>query len=131
MPSASREGRTLATMSTSANRFLRGKPPHPLVGTAITVAIVGTTVLVASALEQIAPAVSLGAYILGVLLVSALTGWRLGLLAALLSAVAFNWFDLAPTGRLTLADFEGWAALVAFVLVAGVASTIAELARAQ
>jgi two-component system sensor histidine kinase KdpD len=132
IPTSARRPRTLAAMSASANRLLRGEPPHPLVGLALTVATVVTTTLLVGALKHVAPAVSLGVvYLLGVLLVSTLTGLRLGLLAALLSAAAFNWFHLPPTHRFTLADSQNWVALAAFVVVAAVASTLAGLARAR
>jgi two-component system sensor histidine kinase KdpD len=83
-------------------------------------------------LEQIAPTVSLSVvYLPAVLLVSTYWGPLLGLVASLLSAAAFNFFHLPPTGRFTIADSRNWVALVAFVVVALVASTIAELARAR
>jgi two-component system sensor histidine kinase KdpD len=81
-------------------------------------------------LEQVAPVLSLGVvYLPVVLVVAALWGWSLGLLASILSAAAFNFFHIPPLGRFTIADSRNWAALVAFIVVALSASTIAELAR--
>ena len=83
-------------------------------------------------LEQLAPVVSLSVvYLPAVLLVSTYWGPLLGLVASLLSAAAFNFFHLPPTGQFTIADSRNWVALAAFVVVALVASTIAELARAR
>ncbi len=83
-------------------------------------------------LEQVAPTVSLSVvYLPAVLLVSTYWGLALGLVASLVSAAAFNFFHLPPTGRFTLADSRNWVALAAFVVVAVVSSTIAELARAR
>jgi two-component system sensor histidine kinase KdpD len=55
----------------------------------------------------------------------------LGLLTSLLSAAAFNFFHLPPTGGFTIVDGRNWVALAAFTIVALVASTIAELARSR
>jgi two-component system, OmpR family, sensor histidine kinase KdpD len=83
-------------------------------------------------LEDVAPAVSLGVvYIPGVLLISTLWGWRLGLGSALLSALAFNWFHLPPTGRLEVAADKDAVALVTFGIVALASSSLAEMARAR
>jgi two-component system sensor histidine kinase KdpD len=69
------------------------------------------------------------AYLLAVLLVSIVWGWRLGLLTSLASALAFNFFHLPPTGRLSIADSEHWVALGVFLVAAVVACAVAELAR--
>ncbi len=50
------------------------------------------------------PLLSLGVvYLLAVLFVSTYWGLGLGLFTALLSALAFNFFHVLPTGRLTVA----------------------------
>jgi two-component system sensor histidine kinase KdpD len=83
-------------------------------------------------LKDIAPAVSLGVvYIPGVLLISTVWGWRLGLLSALLSVLAFNWFHLPPTGKLEIAADKDAVALVTFGIVALASSSLAEMARAR
>ena len=83
-------------------------------------------------LEQVARVVSLSVvYLPAVLLISTYWGFWLGLLTSLLSAAAFNFFHLPPTGRFTIADSRNWVALAAFMVVAVVASTIAELARSR
>jgi len=83
-------------------------------------------------LKSEAPAVSLGVvYIPGVLLVSTFWGWRLGLVSALASALAFNWFHLPPTGGFGIAADRDAVALVVFGIVALASSSLAEMARAR
>jgi two-component system sensor histidine kinase KdpD len=97
-----------------------------------TLAVVAGVTLLVYPLKKIAPAVSLGVvYIPGVLLISTVWGWRLGLLAALLSAAAFNWFHLPPLGQLDVAADHDLVALVVFVIVAIASSVLAEVARAR
>ncbi len=56
-------------------------------------------------LRQVVPALSTGVlYLLAVLLVSTWWGVWLGLITALASALAFNFFHIPPTGRFTIAD---------------------------
>ena len=83
-------------------------------------------------LKEVAPAVSLGVvYIPGVLFIATLWGWRIGLLAAVASALAFNWFHIPPTGRFDVAADRDAVALVTFVIVAIIGSAVAEMARAR
>lgn len=83
-------------------------------------------------LKDEAPVVSLSVvYIPGVLLVSTVWGWRLGLLTAVFSALAFNWFHIPPTGRFTIAADKDVIAVFIFVLVAAVSSYVGEAARSR
>src|SRR5205807_1664088 len=83
-------------------------------------------------LKSVAPAVSLSVvYLAAVCLVSAYWGLALGLATSLASAAAFNFFHLPPVGHFTISDSRNWVALAAFVVVAAVVSTIAELARSR
>jgi two-component system sensor histidine kinase KdpD len=70
-------------------------------------------------------------YLPAVLVIAAYWGVRLGLLTSIASAAAFNFFHLPPIGRFTIADSRNWVSLVAFMLVALVVSTMAELARGR
>ena len=79
-----------------------------------------------------APVVSLGVvYLPAILLISIVWGRRLGLLASVLSAAAFNFFHIPPLHRFTIADEENWVALGAFVFAAVLSSAVAELARSR
>ena len=83
-------------------------------------------------LRELVPVVSTGVvYMLAVLLVSSRWGLWLGLLTAVLSAAAFNFFHLPPTGRFTIADEQNWVALAIFLVVAAVTSKLADAARAR
>ena len=94
--------------------------------------MVAAATLLVYPLKDIAPAVSLGVvYIPGVLLISTIWGLRLGLLTALLSAAAFNWFHLPPIGALDIAADHDLVALVVFGIVAIVGATLADFARAR
>jgi len=97
-----------------------------------TLAVVAAATLLIYPLKSEAPVVSLGVvYIPGVLLIATVWGWRLGLLAAVVSALAFNWFHIPPTGELGIAADKDVVALVAFVIVALASSSLAEVARAR
>jgi two-component system, OmpR family, sensor histidine kinase KdpD len=84
------------------------------------------------ALREVMPVAAAGTvYLLPVLLASTLGGFRLGVAIALISALAFNFFHIPPTGRLAIANEENWVSLVVFLVVAGVTSTLAGMARAR
>ncbi|HEX3802832.1 MAG TPA: ATP-binding protein [Solirubrobacteraceae bacterium] len=83
-------------------------------------------------LKSVAPVVSLSVvYLPAVLLIAAYWGLALGLLTSLASAAAFNFFHLHPIDRFIISDSRNWVALGAFVLVAVVVSTMAEVARTR
>jgi two-component system, OmpR family, sensor histidine kinase KdpD len=91
---------------------------------AVTIAIYG--------LRELVPAVSTGVvYMLAVLLVSGRWGLWMGLLTSLLSAAAFNFFHLPPTGQFDIANGENWVALGVFLVVAAVTSTLAGAVRTR
>ncbi len=111
---------------------LVGEPPPAWLGLAATLAVVAAGTLVVYPLKSVAPAVSLGVvYIPGVLLISTVWGLRLGLLTALLSAAAFNWFHLPPVGALDVSADHDLVALAVFAIVALASGALAELARAR
>jgi two-component system sensor histidine kinase KdpD len=108
-----------------------GSPPWGW-GVLATAAAVAVATMLIYPLKDVAPAVSLGVvYIPGVLLISTVWGWRLGLVSALLSALAFNWFHIPPTGKLEIAADKDAVALVTFGIVALASSSLAEMARAR
>jgi len=112
--------------------FLRPEPPSLTSGLVVTVIAVAAITGLIYPLRQISPAESNGvAYLLAVLLVATLWGLWMGLGASVLSAAAFNYFHLPPTGRFTIADSRHWVALGVFLVAAVVASSVAELARSR
>ncbi len=111
---------------------LSSESPPAWFGLLATVAAVAVGTLIVYPLKSIAPVGSLGVvYLPGVLLISIVWGLRLGLIASLASAIAFNFFQLPPLHRFTIADEENWVALLTFVIVAAISSTVAGLAREQ
>lgn len=110
--------------------LLRESRPSLAWGVVLVVAGVIVTTALVYPLGEVAPRVSLGVLYLLVVLVAATTwGMGLGIGAALLSAAAFNWFHIPPTGRFTIAQSENWVALSTFLVVAIVTSAISEVAR--
>lgn len=117
-------------MPAYAGGVLGQRRPPWIWGFAVVVLGVAAATAAISGLKQLAPVLSLGVvYLPVVLAVAVLWGWSLGLAASILSAAAFNFFQIPPLGRFTIADSRNWAALAAFIVVALSASAIAELAR--
>jgi two-component system sensor histidine kinase KdpD len=111
---------------------LRASRPKFLIGIGVSLVLVAVATAAISALKDLAPVVSLSVvYLPAVLFVSAYWGLALGLATSLLSAAAFNFFHLPPTGRFTIADSRNWVALGAFTVVAVTVSTVADLARSR
>jgi len=125
-----RRPRTWATALTS--RVLPLRRPHALTGVLTSVLAVALATLAIFPLKHVASVVSLSVvYLPAVLLVSTYWGVVQGLVCSLLSAAAFNFFHVPPTGRFTIADGRNWVSLVAFVVVALAVSAVAELARSR
>jgi K+-sensing histidine kinase KdpD len=115
----------------SVLRLGAARPPLAL-GVAVAIGGVAAITGLIYALREVMPAVSTGVlYLLVVLAVSTFWGLRLGLATSVLSAAAFNFFHIPPTGRFTIADEENWVALVVYLVAAVLASSLAELARAR
>jgi two-component system sensor histidine kinase KdpD len=101
-----------------------------VVGVAVAAASVAAITGVNYGLREVAPPVSTGVvYLLAVLLVSTYWGLGLGLFTGFLSAAAFNFSHLPPTGQFHVADAGNWVALGVFLIAAGVTSTLAHAAR--
>ena len=103
------------------------RPRSRLLGLAVAALAVAAVTLVDYVLDDVAPTVSLGfVYLVAVLLVA--TFWEpwLGIVTAVASAAAFNFFHLPPTGRFAVAEGENWVALAVFFVAAVAASTLAE-----
>src|SRR5258705_1245524 len=109
----------------------RGPPPLALGVVVAAFLIVAETVLV-YLLTQVAPGMACGVvYLIGVLVVS--TGWGFGLAAmtSVASALAFDYFHVRSAGSLIPTNAEDWVAIAVFLVVALLANTLAELARAR
>ena len=112
--------------------LLAPEPPPRRVGAAVALLLVALCTLIIYPLRHVAPVVSLSVvYLPAVLIVSIIWGGGLGMLTAVLSAAAFNFFHLPPTGHFTIRDSRNWVALITFFVVAGIASSLAEVTRAR
>ena len=99
-------------------------------GLGLSLVAVAVATAIVYPLKSVAPVTSLSVvYLPAVALVAVFWGLWLGLVTALLSAAAFNFFHLPPVGTFTIADSRNWVALVAFVTIAAIVSTIADVAR--
>jgi two-component system sensor histidine kinase KdpD len=112
--------------------LLASEPPPRRVGAVVAVVAVALCTVIVYPLAHVAPVVSLGVvYLPAVLVVSVTWGAWLGVATAVLSAAAFNFFHLPPVGQFTLQNSENWVALAAFLVVAVLASSVAEITRAR
>jgi two-component system sensor histidine kinase KdpD len=103
-----------------------------LLGLLVSLAAVAATTALIYPLGEITPEVSNGVlYMLVVLLISTYWGLALGLVTALASAVAFNFFHIPPTGQFSIAEPQNYVALGVFLAAAVLASTVANLARTR
>jgi two-component system sensor histidine kinase KdpD len=108
-----------------------GQPPRRAGAIAALLAVALSTLIVYP-LANVAPVVSLSVvYLPAVLIASVIWGAWLGVGTAVLSAAAFNFFHLPPVGRFTLQNSSNWVALAAFLVVASLASSVAEVTRAR
>jgi two-component system, OmpR family, sensor histidine kinase KdpD len=109
---------------------LPARRPPLAAGIIAVLALVAVETLILYPLGEVAEPVSLGVvFLLGVLLISIVWGAPLGLAASVVSALAFNFFHIPPTGHFRIAEAENWVALAVFLVVALAASSIAEAAR--
>ncbi|HTQ67147.1 MAG TPA: ATP-binding protein [Solirubrobacteraceae bacterium] len=119
-------------MSRSFGFLIARNPPSRTAGVLTATALVGVCTMVVYPLAELAPVVSLSVvYLPAVLFVSIVWGAWLGVLAGVMSALAFDFFHLAPVGRLTINDSRMWVALAAFVVATALASSVSEIARAR
>lgn len=110
---------------------LGSERPGPWLGVVATAGAVAIGTLLVYPLKSVAPVVSLGVvYLPGILLISIVWGLRLGLLASVASAIAFNFLQIPPLHRFAIAEEQNWVALAAFAIAAALSSAVAELARA-
>lgn len=119
-------------MSTPFGFLLAPAPPSLRTGVLAAGASVALCTLIAYPLEGVAPIASLSVvYLPAVIVVSVTWGMWLGCLTAVASAAAFNFFHLPPVGEFAIRDSSNWVALVAFLVVAVLTSSVAEVTRAR
>ena len=119
-------------MSSPLGFLLESDPPSRRVGAIAAVLSVALCTLIVYPLKHVAPVVSLSVvYLPAVLVVSVVWGGWLGVGAGVLSAAALNFFHLEPVGQFGLRQSSNWVALIAFLVVAGLASSVAEITRTR
>ena len=119
-------------MSSPFGFLLASEPPPRRVGTIVALVAVALCTLIVYPLAHVAPVVSLSVvYLPAVLVVSVTWGAWLGVATAVVSAAAFNYFHLPPVGRFTIQNSDNWVALAAFLVVAFLSSSVAEVTRAR
>ncbi|HEY2571309.1 MAG TPA: DUF4118 domain-containing protein [Solirubrobacteraceae bacterium] len=119
-------------MSSPLGFLLESDPPSRRVGVIAAVLSVALCTLIVYPLKHVAPVVSLSVvYLPAVLIVSLTWGGWLGVVTAVLSATALNFFHIEPVGHFAIRQSSNWVALVAFLVVAGLASSVAEITRAR
>jgi len=123
---------TLMSMASPFGFLLASEPPPRRVGAIVALIAVALCTLIVYPLAHVAPVVSLSVvYLPAVLVVSVTWGAWLGVATAVVSAAAFNFFHLPPVGQFTLQNSDNWVALAAFLVVAVLASSVAEVTRAR
>jgi two-component system, OmpR family, sensor histidine kinase KdpD len=107
--------------------FVRRARLAPVVGSTFSVALVTAAVF---GLRTAVPVLSLGVlYLFAVLPVALLWGRAWGVVVAVASMLAFNWFFLPPRHTFQLAERSNWLALAVYVVTALVVSDRASQAR--
>ncbi|MEA2207769.1 MAG: two-component system, OmpR family, sensor histidine kinase KdpD [Solirubrobacteraceae bacterium] len=126
-------GTTLGVAMTSPLGFLLAPyPPSRRAGLIVAAVSVALCTLLVYPLKHVAPAVSLSVvYLPAVLVVSIVWGGWLGVATAVVSAAALNYFHIEPVGHFTIRHSSNWVALVAFLVVALISSSVAEVTRAR
>lgn len=111
--------------------FGERRPPLAWAALAAVAGIAAATALTYP-LKRVAPVSSLSViYLPLVLAMSILWGFRTGLVTALFSILVFEFFHFPPIYHLSITDSRNLLALVAYAVVAAMASGIAELARVR
>jgi two-component system, OmpR family, sensor histidine kinase KdpD len=119
-------------MSSPFGFLLSPDPPSRRAGLVVAAVLVALCTLLVYPLEHIAPAVSLSVvYLPAVLVVSIIWGGWLGVGTAVVSAAALNYFHIEPVGHFAIRQSSNWVALVAFLVVALISSSVAEVTRAR
>ncbi|MET7403701.1 DUF4118 domain-containing protein [Dactylosporangium sp. NPDC005572] len=109
---------------------MRPKPPPLPLGLLFAAVLIGVETLALFPLHGTAHQDSRGVvYLVGVLIVSTVCGTTLGLLTALASALAYNYFHVPPFGTLDLSASEDLQDVAVFMAAALLVSGLANIAR--
>ena len=110
---------------------MRSTIPNRIFQFAVAFAIViGITLFYRRVLPVNATTVAL-TFLLSILAVSTVWGMAVSVAMSVVAMLAFNFFFLPPVGTFTVADPQNWVALIAFLVVAVLASRLSTSARQQ
>ncbi|MFF5225256.1 DUF4118 domain-containing protein [Dactylosporangium sp. NPDC000521] len=111
--------------------LVRLGPPPLATGIAVGVGLIVMETLLVFPLRHIAAVEALAiVYLPGVLVVSTVWGLWLGVATSIASTIAFDFFYTPPVWQFETEDWRDWLGLSVYLMVAGVASSVAQLARA-
>ncbi|MGH3645028.1 MAG: GAF domain-containing protein [Mycobacterium sp.] len=113
--------------------LLRPTSPPLVLGLVVGMLLIAAESALVYVLKEVAPGNIFGVvFLLGVLVVATLWGFRLGVMMALASAVVYVHFHRLQTGGSIVAVWAGnWVAITVFLVVALAAAAIAGLARSR
>jgi two-component system sensor histidine kinase KdpD len=92
-------------------------------------AVSALTTLFAWALRITDPTIVALSFLLIVLVVAAVSSWRVAVATSLMAFLSFNFFFLPPTGTLVIADAQHWVALFTLLFVSLVGSYLSSQIR--
>jgi two-component system sensor histidine kinase KdpD len=110
--------------------FLSRKPVSPA-ALALGLAGVAAVTLVFTRLLRVNASTVGFCFLIVVLGIATLGGFRVSALVSLAAMLSLNYFFLPPVGRFTIADPENWVALATFLVTALVASHLSDRAQKQ
>ena len=121
-----------AASDTAANRngLARLDRLHPAGAYALSIAMVAAATLAAVLVDQVQPAPNLSLiFVLPVVIAAVSFGWGPAIASAVLGALAFNFFLIAPRYSLNVADPANLWALMLLLITAGIVSAVAAHSR--
>lgn len=93
--------------------------------------VVGITLFYRRVLPSVNATTVALTFLLSILAVSTVWGMAVSVAMSVVAMLAFNFFFLPPIGTFTVADPQNWVALIAFLVVAVLASRLSTSARQQ
>lgn len=93
--------------------------------------VIGITLLYRRVLPSVNATTVALTFLLSILAVSTVWGMAVSVAMSVVAMLAFNFFFLPPVGTFSVADPQNWVALIAFLVVAVLASRLSTSARQQ
>lgn len=109
--------------------MFRQSRAHEIVVFGCSVGAIAAVTVAVKAVPNVSPTTAALALLLSVLAAATLARLRTAIAVSLLAMLALNFFFLPPLGAFTIADPQNWIALVAFIVVAFIASNLSAAAQ--